>query len=242
MAIKVGILGFAHGHVGAYCSQWRQNPAFDIEVSAGWDHDIQRLNNSASTFGFKAYTDINELLANPEIESVVIASETSMHATLVEKSAKAKKTIILQKPMALTIPQADRIVDAVKQNVVPFSMAWQMRTDPQNIQMKEILESGELGKVFMVRRRHGLGTHLWGGFSETWHAQPELNRDIWADDSSHAIDFIQWLLGVPETVTAEIMSLFDPRVPNDNGMAIFRYKDGPIAEVVCSFTAPAYEN
>jgi hypothetical protein len=34
----------------AYCSQWRQNPAFDIEVSAGWDHDIQRLNNSASAF------------------------------------------------------------------------------------------------------------------------------------------------------------------------------------------------
>lgn len=242
MAIKVGILGFAHGHVGAYCSQWKQNPDFDIEVVSGWDHDAGRLDSSATNFGLKGYSDVDELLSDSDIQAVAIASETSMHADLVEKAAKAGKAIILQKPMALTMPQADRIVDAVNKNGVPFTMAWQMRTDPQNIQMKEILESGELGQVFMVRRRHGLGTHLWAGFSETWHAQPELNRDIWADDSSHAIDFIQWLLGVPETITAEVMSLYDPKVPMDNGMALFRYEGGPIAEVICSFTCPASEN
>lgn len=242
MAIKVGILGFAHGHVGAYCGQWKQNPNFDMEVAAGWDHDAQRLESSATSFGFKAYSDVDDLLANSGVQAVVIASETSMHADLVEKAAKAEKMIVVQKPMALTMPQADRIVDAVQKTGVPFSMAWQMRTDPQNIQMKELIKSGELGQVFTVRRRHCLGTHLWKGFSETWHANPELNRDIWADDSSHAIDFIQWMLGVPETVTAEIMSLYDPKVPSDNGVALFRYKGGPLAEVVCSFTCSASEN
>ena len=48
--------------------------------------------------------------------------------------------------------------------------------------------------------------------------QPELNRNIWADDAVHAIDFIYWLLGVPETVTAEIATIHDARVPNDNGI------------------------
>ena len=64
-----------------------------------------------------------------------------------------------------------------------------------------------------------------------WHFNPELNRDIWADDAAHPIDFLQWLLGVPETVTAEVSSLLNPLAPNDNGIAIYRYADGMLAEV-----------
>jgi predicted dehydrogenase len=176
------------------------------------------------------------------VDAVVIAAETSLHAEMVERAAAAGKAIVVQKPIALTLAEADRIVEAVNRHSVPFTMAWQMRVDPQNVQIKELLASGQLGKVFMVRRRHGLNTHQWPTFTSLWHTKPDLNRDIWADDAAHPIDFIHWLLGVPESVTAEIDSLCDPRVPNDNGIAIFRYPGGPLAEVVCSFTCPAAEN
>lgn len=242
MAIRVGILGFAHGHVNAYCANWVRSSDYNINLVAGWDHDAQRLQSAVTSFGIRGYADADDLLSNADVQAVVVASETSMHADLVEKAASAGKMVIVQKPMALTLKEADRIVEAVELHGIPFSMAWQMRTDPQNLKMKEMIDSGELGKIFMVRRRHSLGTHLWAGFADTWHAKPELNRDIWADDSSHAIDFIQWLLGVPESVMAEVMSLYDPRVPNDNGVALFRYSGGPLAEVCCSFTNPAAEN
>jgi predicted dehydrogenase len=121
-------------------------------------------------------------------------------------------------------------------------MAWQMRVDPQNVKMKELIDSGELGQVFMVRRRHGLSMCLNPAFADSWHVAPELNRDIFADDASHPIDMIHWLLGVPETVTAELESLYDARMPRDNGIALFRYAGGPLAEVCCSFTLPAGEN
>jgi predicted dehydrogenase len=242
MTINVGIVGFAHGHVNSYCTEWRDNPDHGISVLAGWDHDAGRLEKASQSFRIHRHAEVGDLLSRPDIQAVVIASETSMHADLVERAAAAGKAIILQKPIALTMQEADRIVAAVKRHGVPFTMAWQMRVDPQNIKMKELIESGEFGKIFMVRRRHGLGTHLWPDFAGTWHAQPELNRDIWADDSSHPIDFLQWLLGVPETVTAEIMSLQNPQVPNDNGLAVFRYANGPLAEVCCSFTCAAAEN
>lgn len=242
MAIKIGILGFAHGHVNSYCKEWKENQSYDIDVTAGWDHDGNRLQAAVDAFGIQPYADMQELLDRKDIKAVVIASETSMHADLVEKAAAAGKSIIVQKPLALTIEQADRIVAAVDRYKVPFTMAWQMRVDPQNMKMKEIIESGVLGKIFMVRRRHGLGTHQWGGFADSWHVNPEFNRDIWGDDASHPIDFIHWLLGVPETVTAEIESLYNPKVPNDNGISVFRYKDGPLAEVFCSFTCVAAEN
>lgn len=238
----IAILGFAHGHVTMYCTQWQKHPEYGVKVVAGWDHDPARLAQAAQDFTFQPYPEVEAILADPQVQAVVISAETSRHAELVEQAAAAGKDIILQKPMALTMAEADRIVAAVQKSGVRFSMAWQMRTDPQNVQIKQLLQSSELGQVFMVRRRHGLGTHTWANFKSLWHTRPELNRDIWADDAAHAIDFIYWLLGAPETVTAEIGSLFDPQVPNDNGIAVFRYANGPIAEVSCSFTCTAAEN
>ena len=89
MSIGVGILGFAHGHVNAYCTQWTQNPAYDIQVTAGWDHDAARLAANSQSFGFTNCASVDELLSRPDGQAVVIASETSLHADLVEKAAVA---------------------------------------------------------------------------------------------------------------------------------------------------------
>ncbi|MHB1002185.1 MAG: Gfo/Idh/MocA family protein [Armatimonadota bacterium] len=240
--IGIGILGFAHGHVNMYCAQWKQKPELGIKVIAGWDHDANRAESNCSNFGIYQAKSADDLLARDDVDAVVIASETSMHADLVELAAYAGKAIVLQKPMALTLEQADRIVKAVKDNNVPFTMAWQMRVDPHNVQAKSLLAEGEFGRMFMLRRRHGLPTQKMQDFEKTWHVKPELNRDIFADDAAHAIDFIYWMLGMPVSVSAEMGTLLNPNIPNDNAIAVFRYADGTFAEVSCSFTAVAAEN
>jgi predicted dehydrogenase len=173
---------------------------------------------------------------------VVIAAETLYHADLAVRAAEAGKAIVLQKPMALTMADADRIVEAVGRTGVPFSMAWQMRVDPQNLQMKHLVDSGTLGRVYQVRRRHCLGFCRDAANATSWHLNPEYNRDIFADDASHAIDFIYWLFGMPATVTAELGTLMHPEIVNDHAVVIFRYADGMMAEVSDSFCSVAGEN
>ncbi len=241
MTINVGVMGFAHGHVSSYCRQWSQDSNFGIKLVAGWDHDQARLSKSAEAFGVQPYAAIDEFLAHPALQAVVIGAETSFHADMVEQAAAAGKAIALQKPLALTMPEADRIVAAVERYQVPFTLAWQMRIDPQNVQMKELLENGTIGDLFMVRRRHGLPSQRWD-VATMWHFDAALNRDIWADDTAHPVDFILWLLGEPESVTAEITSLSNPLVPNDNGVILFRYASGLLAEISCSFACLAAEN
>lgn len=240
--IGVGILGFAHSHVGTYLHQWRTTPSHDVLAIAGWDHDTSRLARAAERHEIKSCATAEQLVSRPDIKAVVIASETSMHADLVELAAAAGKTIVLQKPMALTLAQADRIVEAVDRHGVRFTMAWQMRVDPQNLAIRELIESGRLGRLFMVRRRHGLATHQMEGFNRSWHADPTLNRGMWADDAAHAIDFLLWLFGEPQSVVADIDTLHDPNVPDDQGIAIFRWADGMFGEVASSFTCIAGEN
>lgn len=240
--IGVGILGTAHGHVGMYCDRWRQQPELGIKVVSAWDHDADRAASFCSNQGLDKADSVKTLLARKNVDAVVIASETSMHVELVEQAAAAGKAIVLQKPIALTLAQADSIVAAVKSSGVPFTLAWQMRVDPHNLQIKDLLANGRFGRVFMLRRRHCLPTQQWKNFDKTWHVNPVFNRDIFADDAAHALDFIYWLLGMPVSVIAELGSLVNPAIPNDNGIAVFRYADGSFAEASCTFTSVAGEN
>ena len=238
--IRIGILGFAHGHINAIATQWQEHPEYGVETAYGWDHDAARAEKSCADYGLERCESVQSLLEK-DVQAVIITSETSLHADLVEQAAAAGKNIILYKPMALTMAEADRIVRAVEENGVRFTMAWQMRTDPQNQKMREMIQTEELGKVCLYRRRHALATHTWKDFENAWHVAPAYNRDIFADDSSHPINMMIWMFGMPETVSCEMSTMVNPKIPNDNAVALFKYANGLIAEISCSFTCNASE-
>ena len=238
--IRVAILGFAHGHISAIARQWLEHPEMGVAPVCGWDHDAARGEKSCAEFGIEFVPGLEEILSR-DISAVIITSETDLHAPLVEAAAAAHKDIILYKPMALTLGEADRIVRAVEESGVRFTMGWQMRTDPQNQKIRELIRSGALGKTCLYRRRHALPTHIWANFENTWHADPKRNRDIFADDSAHPINMMLWLFGMPETVSCEMSTMVNPKIPNDNAVALFKYADGLICEISCCFTCSASE-
>jgi len=235
--MKLAIIGFAHAHVDMYAAEIQKMD--DTHIAWAWDHDAQRGAERCHHHGCEFVPDLNALLSRADLAGVIVGAETSMHADLVEAAARAGKDILLQKPMALTLADCERIVRAVTASGVRFSMAWQMRCDPQNIWMREAVQSGRIGKVMMLRRRHGLSTHRWAGFEESWHVKPELNRGMWMDDAAHPADFLLWTLGKPTSVMAEIATLLNPRIPDDNGAAIYRFPGGAIGILECSFTCLA---
>ena len=55
---------------------------------------------------------------------------------------------------------------------MPFTMAWQMRVDPENLQIKALLDAGALGRIYQIRRRHCLGMLLTPAFESSWHVDP----------------------------------------------------------------------
>ncbi len=237
MPLGIGIISAAHGHVKAYAAEIAHMD--DAAVVAFWDDDIARGRDAAEAAGVDFADDLDALLARDDLDAVIIGSETSKHADHVEAAAAAGKPILLQKPMALTLGDCDRILSAVESAGVGLSMAWQMRCDPQNVWMRDFVGAGKLGRVHMVRRRHGLSTHLWDWFEGSWHVQPELNRGMWMDDASHPTDWLLWMFGRPASVTAEIATLVKPGIPDDNGVAVYRWADGLIAVLECSFTCVA---
>ena len=89
---------------------------------------------------------IEDVLSDPAIEAVFIASETSEHANLIEAAAAAGKTIIVQKPLAFRLDDCARI-QRPRGGGHPFTVAYQMRHDPANQKMRELVQGGEIGQV-----------------------------------------------------------------------------------------------
>jgi predicted dehydrogenase len=241
--LGIGVLSWAHGHVNAYANQIRNFD--DARMVACWDDNEERGRKNAETFGMSYSPRLEDVLNNPEVDCVVVASETNKHPQLCIAAAEAGKAILLQKPMALSLPDCDRITAAVEKAGVWFSLAYQMRCDPQNIHMKRLIEQGAIGRVGIVRRRHCIGVLFNKGFTEgpsKWHISREANRGMWMDDASHPCDWLVWMFGRPVSVIAEIDNVLTDVAPDDAGFAIFRYHNGMMAEIHNSSVTLAGEN
>jgi predicted dehydrogenase len=219
--INLGIISFAHGHVTAYCNQMKGWD--DVRLVATWDDDAERGRRSADQFGMEFTPHLEALLDRPDIDAVIVTSETNKHADHCIAAARAGKQILLQKPMALSLEDCDRIIEAVERAGVTLQMAFQMRCDPVNHAIKRLIDDGDLGRIGTLRRRHCLNllfneTFLTG--PSRWHIDPVANMGMFMDDAVHAADLLYWFLGEPVSVTAEIDNVLTDCAPDDTGMAI----------------------
>lgn len=241
--IGVGVLSYAHGHVNTYSTEIKASD--EAELIAVWDDNLERGKANADQFGAVFRPHLEDVLDDPAIELVIVASETNKHADLTVAACAAGKNVILQKPMALSLADCDRIIEAVDRNGVWFSLAFQMRFDPANIRMKQLVESGAVGKVGVIRRRHCISVLFSEAFVKgptSWHIDPEANMGMWMDDASHAADFLYWMLGEPVSVVAEIDNVLTNVAPDDTGVAIYRFRNGEMGILFNSSVVWAGEN
>ncbi|HZO91119.1 MAG TPA: Gfo/Idh/MocA family oxidoreductase [Chthonomonadaceae bacterium] len=242
--IGIGILSFAHGHVNAYAHQIKTFD--DAQLVACWDDDEARGRQNADAFGIPYSPHLEDVLSRPDLECVIVASETNKHAGLCVAAMEAGKSVLLQKPMAITLADCDRIIQTVEKTGVWFSLAFQMRCDPQNIQMRELVQSGAIGRLGMIRRRHCISVLFHKGFYEgptKWHVSAEANKGMFFDDATHALDWLYWTVGrKPVSVIAEIDNVLTNVAPDDTGVAVYRFDDGLFADIANSSVTWAGEN
>jgi predicted dehydrogenase len=238
--VGIGVIGFAHGHAALYCQAMSSTP--DVTLVSGWDDDRARGEEACARFGMAFCADARAVLDDPRVDAVIITTETNRHADDVELAAAAGKAILLQKPMATTLADCGRIAAAVQRSGVKFSMAYQMRYDPVNLKIKELVDAGAVGRIAVVRRRHSLNVLLNPAFVNgptRWHFDPVANVGMFFDDASHPADWFHWLLGRPISVIAEIDRVVTNAAPDDNGIAVYRFAGGEMGEILNSSTTVA---
>ena len=224
--INLAILSCAHPHSSAWLKVIRTMQ--DTEIAAIWDDDKVRGMARAQEAGADFVPELEVLLSRPDIDAVTIASETNKHAELAVASAEAGKHIMCEKPMATTLGDCDRIIESVQQAGVKYYQIFPMRWDPANQRIKEIVQSGMLGKISMIRKRHG---HFYGlkwqkTDPDIWFTKLDLaGAGAFLDEGIHAIDWMRWIFGEPVSVVAQIDTVGSPYEVDDVGAAIYRFQD-----------------
>jgi myo-inositol 2-dehydrogenase/D-chiro-inositol 1-dehydrogenase len=226
--IRVGILSFAHYHATFWSEAFRDSPL--AELVGIWDDDRARGEAAAQRYGVRFWPDLDALLG--ACQAVGVTSETGRHRALIEAAARHGCHVLCEKPPATTLEDCDAIARAVAAAGIVFMQSFPKRFDPVNDELKRMVEAGELGRLVLARVRHG---HFHG-------LEPEFARGWWMDrtrsgggalldEGIHAADFVRWLFGEPESVTATISSSALGLPLEDTAVAVFRFPDGLLAEV-----------
>ena len=196
------------------------------EFIAAVDIAKKKAEKARDVYGAKrAYTSIDEMLLDAEIDGVIVATPHYLHAEHVVKIAEAGKHVLCEKPMARTIDECDRIIDACDRNGVILMPAHMKRFNWCFQLATEMIQDGTLGDVAQVRTQ-------WDTYAQGTDAPYMKHRTLGLaclGFGSHTIDLSRWWLGEVETVSAEVSIGWKGREVDDQSVMTLRHIGGQVS-------------
>src|SRR5204862_7334895 len=119
-------------------------------VKTVWDHDAARGQQRADELEARFIGDLRPVLADPEIQAVIICSETNRHEELVLASAEARKDMFVEKPLGMNARDAQEMVDAIERAGVKFQTGYFRRGDPVSLFLKDHVQRGSFGTITRI--------------------------------------------------------------------------------------------
>jgi predicted dehydrogenase len=231
--LKAGVIGL--GFMGrSHIAHLEKLPY--VQVVAIADAEPARLENEATVSGniklpapsldFKSvqrFRDGRDLIAQADVDFVDICLPTDLHAELTILAAEAGRHILVEKPMALTSQEAQRMVDAAQRNGVELMVAQCVRFWPEYQYLKETVTSGRLGKLLKAEFTRRSSAPVWAW--QRWMMDARRSGGAALDLHIHDVDFVNHLLGTPVQLYAT-----GARTPVTGGYdvitSMYTYADG----------------
>lgn len=231
--IGLGIMGQDHAStIGA-------NPL--MELAAATDAQPNTGRKVAADLGCKWFDSADDMIRSGDVDAVVIATPHWHHSDLAVSALRAGLHVLCEKPLSVTVAQADEVLEAAAQSRGMFVVVHQKRFEPAFLFAKQLLDSGELGSLYRCsmiesawRSEAYYRSSPWRG---TWRGE---GGGVLLNQAPHILDRYAWLCGMPETVTARCdTNLHDIEV-EDTASAILHHSNGAHGYIhISTIEAPA---
>jgi len=226
-ATNLGIIGLRMGssHLGAA----RQLPG--VAVRAICDLDPDRLAQVQRESGVeRACLDYRELLDDPELDLVVVATPDHLHREHTVAALQAGKHVLCEKPMAPTLEACAQMVAAARSAGRTLAIGHLVRFTPIFAYLKRLVDRGELGELYYVSSTY---EHDYDRVAGAWRFDPQLARHVFLGGGCHSVDLMRYFLGDVERVSAVGSHLALPRLPLDDTVAaLYSTARGQIGHVL----------
>jgi len=230
--LKIGIIGI--GTIADIHAQSIQKSSNLQLVSA-----FSRNSKNVKEFGIKhqitAHSNWEAFISDPDLDAVSICTPNGTHLEYGLRSAKAKKHVIVEKPIEITIERAKKLIETCKTNHVALAVIYQNRFTDGMLDLKKMLDNNKLGKLFMgdahikwFRSQEYYDSGNWRGSLDLDGGGVLINQAI------HTIDLLQWLMGDVESVFGRIGTFTHQLEGEDNAIATLQFKNGGIGNIQAS--------
>jgi len=177
-------------------------------------------------------TDYREIISDPKVDAIFVCTPDHLHAEHAVAALNAGKHVFLEKPMAISIADCDRILAAAEKSVGKLYVGHNMRFFPVMNKMRELIEAGRIGRVEAIWCRHFIS---YGGdaYFKDWHSERQYTNSLLLQKGAHDIDIIHYLAGshTRRVVGMGKLSVYnevtDRRNPSEPGVATFSAGNWP---------------
>ena len=211
----------------------------DVDVVGVSGHRLDRATDFARRHGIeRVTTDWASLCSEPDIDLVIIGTPNSLHAEQAIHALDHAKHVLVEKPMAISTVDADRMIEAAERAERTLAVGHMWRHHPDVIALRDRIAADEFGSIV---RTHGWGVHAgWG--PSGWFTDPQLaGGGALIDMGIHAIDTARFLLGDPssERVTASIgIGCHGDHGVDDDGIVLIDWSNGVRSSVEFGWWQP----
>lgn len=216
--LRIGFIGL--GGMGRHQAQAFRD-AKGCRVTAGSDPSADARAAFAQLFpDANLHEDHTRLLADPAVDAVVVSTPTGTHGDVAGDALRARKPVLLEKPMARTVAECRRLIALSKRVDIPLMVAHCRRFDPYWGSWKKALLAGKIGRPVLWR-------HVMAGLGPgRWFMDEKLGGGPLLDGAVHNYDFANWMFGQPVSVVASSLKLVPDVTAVDTASAVVRYASG----------------
>ncbi len=198
------------------------------ELTAVCDVDEEKARNIGGQFQVPFFTDAHKMASHSEIDAVAILTESGNHAKHAIELARYGKHIIVEKPMALTLEDADEMISACDKAGVKLFVVKQNRFNVPVVKLREALEANRFGKLVLgtVRVRWCRPQKYYD--QDAWRGTWALDGGVLTNQASHHIDLLEWMMGDVESVFAKSTTALADIEAEDTAVVILKFRNGAL--------------
>lgn len=207
------------------------------EIVAICDIDAEKVKHYGDLYAIKnGYTDFEQLLAETDANIISICTPHGLHAEMSIKSSESGKHVMVEKPMALTADDCQRMIAAAKDNEVDLFVVKQNRYNKPIALTKQALEAGKLGKVYMVMCNVLWNRHAGYYKDSNWRGKKNLEGGALYTQVSHFIDLLIWWFGDVVDSKTTLETKFQEIDIEDTGVATLKFESGVTGSLIWTTT------
>lgn len=188
-------------------------------------------------FGVPFFNDMNEMMSNCDVDVVVVLTESGNHAKHVIELAKYGKAIVVEKPMALTLNDADAMIAACEASSSQLFVVKQNRFNVPVVKLREALGEGRFGKLIMgtVRVRWCRDQAYYD--QDAWRGTWAMDGGVLTNQASHHVDLLEWMMGEVKSVFAKSTTALVDIEAEDTAVVLLSFKNGALGLIEATTAA-----